>query len=134
MEKAINVIAAIICIVSVIFNWGYYFGQSDENINVFKEKFKRLESENDRNQEDLKNIENQVSYIRGILSTQSNYINKNYNVDNAIQASAKINLPPEKFNQIFSTINSMLTPEAKTYLKEKAGFSDEQIKSILDKK
>ena len=95
--------------------------------------FWKLESENDKNRDDLKNLENQISYIRGILSNQSS-VGKNYSVDKAIQNSAKINLPPEQFNQIFSTINSMQTPQAKVYLKEKTDFSNEQIKAIFDKK
>lgn len=132
MGKFINIIAAIICIISVMFNWGYYFGTSDTKSKILNDRLAQLETQNDNVQGTIKNIENQLAYIRGYLSKQAlSNTAVNFNVDQAIKASSEINLPPSEFTQLFSTINSLPIPEAKKYLKENTKFSDEQINAIF---
>jgi peptidoglycan hydrolase CwlO-like protein len=135
MDKIINIVAVAICLISVIFNWGYYFGKSDTSLNNLNDRLLNLEKQTDEIQSSIKNIDNQVAYIRGYLSKQiSKNTSSTVNFDQAIKASAEQNLAPQKFDEIFTTINSMPAPLAKKYLQEKNIFSNEQINAILKNK
>jgi hypothetical protein len=129
ISTCLCVVSALIGVGSAIYNWGYSFGKADQVVSGFETELKKLAIFCETNAQNINVLSSQIAYIRGQLDTQSK--NSNYIPSKAIQESAKNKLSPQEYNFIFSTIDKMPLPEARIFLKTRAGFSDQQIKSML---